>query len=55
MSQFRDVIRKPQGVAPRIMSLEYKYMVGLINQDPAVNLTAARLEEFDPITNGGEE
>lgn len=52
MSQFRDVIRKPEGVAPRIMSLEYKYMVGLINQDPAVNLTAARLEDFEPIANG---
>ena len=52
MSQYRDVIKKPQGVAPRIMSLEYKYMVGLINQDPAVNLTAAHLEDFDPITNG---
>ena len=52
MSQYRDVIRKPTGVAPRIMSLEYKYMVGLINQDPAVNLTAARLEGFVPISNG---
>ena len=52
MSQFRDVIKKPQGVAPRVMSLEYKYMVGLINQDPAVNLTAAQLEIFEPIVNG---
>lgn len=33
MSKFRDVIRKPQGVTPRIMSLEYKYMVGLIEND----------------------
>ena len=34
MSKFRDVIRKPEGVAPRIMSEEYKYMVGLINDKP---------------------
>lgn len=34
MSQYRDVIRKPEGVTPRIMSLEYKYMVGLIQDDP---------------------
>ncbi|MCJ1394221.1 hypothetical protein MMC18_007099 [Xylographa bjoerkii] len=33
MSQYRDVIRKPEGVAPRIMSQEYKYMVGLVNAD----------------------
>ena len=32
MSQFRDVINMPEGVAPRIMSLEYKYMVGLIQR-----------------------
>ena len=34
MSHFRDVIRKPEGVAPRIMSEEYKYMVGLVNEKP---------------------
>lgn len=34
MSKFRDVIRKPEGASPRIMSLEYKYMVGLIEDDP---------------------
>ncbi|CZR55504.1 uncharacterized protein PAC_05392 [Phialocephala subalpina] len=33
MSQYRDVIRKPLGVTPKIMSDEYKYMVGLINED----------------------
>jgi hypothetical protein len=33
MSQYRDVIRKPMGVTPKIMSDEYKYMVGLINKD----------------------
>lgn len=33
MSQYRDVIRKPLGVTPKIMSDEYKYMVGLINLD----------------------
>ena len=42
MSQFRDVVKKPQGVAPRIISLEYKYIVGLINQNPAINLTTAK-------------
>jgi hypothetical protein len=34
MSQFRGVIRRPSTATPRIMSLEYKYMVGLIKDDP---------------------
>ena len=33
MSQYRKVIRKPKDVTPRIMSLEYKYIVGLIDED----------------------
>ena len=33
MNEFRGVIRKPEGVAPRIMSQEFKYMMGLIFED----------------------
>ncbi|OJJ50736.1 hypothetical protein ASPZODRAFT_126660 [Penicilliopsis zonata CBS 506.65] len=33
MSQYRNVIRKPLGVIPRIMSDEYKYMVGLLQKE----------------------
>jgi hypothetical protein len=46
MSQFRDVIRKPEGVAPRIMSEEYKYMVGLINEEP--KLKSAQHKAWPP-------
>lgn len=49
MSQYRNVIRKPQGVTPRIMSLEYKYMVGLIEEDPAKIKEA--LEEADQLND----
>jgi hypothetical protein len=45
MSQYRDVIHKPAGVTSRKMSLEYKYMVGLIKEDPA--LVREALKEAD--------
>jgi len=51
MSQFRDVIRKPLDVAPRIMSEEYKYMVGLVNAKP--HLKSAQHKAWPPVE--GEE
>ncbi len=51
MNQFRDVIRKPEGVKSRIMSLEYKYMVGLIENDPAK--ISEILDEVSKLDNEG--
>jgi hypothetical protein len=52
MSQYRDVIRKPLGVTPKIMSDEYKYMVGLINKDGTP--TAKKVKEPEESSWGQE-
>lgn len=51
MSKFRDVIRKPTDSVPRIMSEEYKYMVGLVNSKP--HLKSAQHKAWPPAE--GEE